>query len=82
MNADLFLKNVPSLVKDLIGRQAHENRRSLNQEAIALLEEALLHRVEAHGQRLRSARELLRGYADVQKGELDSAPTSKPADSH
>ena len=82
MNADLFLKNVPSVVKDLIGRQAHENRRSVNQEAIALLEEALLHRVETHGQRQRSARELLRGYADSQKGELESSPAPKPVDPH
>ena len=42
MDVDLFLKKVPQVVKALIEREAAENRRSVNQEAIALLEEALL----------------------------------------
>jgi Arc-like DNA binding domain len=59
MNVDLFLKNVPSVVKELIGREAFENRRSVNQEAIALLEEALLHRVGQHHTRARTSLEAL-----------------------
>lgn len=71
MNVDLFLRNVPPLVKELIGREALQNRRSLNQEAIALLEEALLRRVEDPLHARRSALEALRGYADSQGVPLD-----------
>lgn len=46
MNDDLFIKRVPPVIKELIGREAAQNHRSVNQETIALLEEALLHRVE------------------------------------
>ena len=42
MNVDLFIKKVPQVVKELISREATQNRRSINQEAIALLEEAPL----------------------------------------
>jgi hypothetical protein len=74
LNVDLFLKNVPSVVKELIGREATENRRSLNQETIALLEEALLHRVEAHSARPRSALEQLRGYVDRKSAVIENIP--------
>lgn len=87
MNVDLFLKNVPAVVKELIGREALENRRSVNQEAIALLEEALVHRVEAHSARPRSALDLLRGYVDSKNGDIgvagapDAAADKRP-DTH
>ena len=45
MDVDLFIKKMPHVVKELISREAFGNRRSINQEAIALLEEALLSRV-------------------------------------
>lgn len=70
MNADLFLRKVPEVVRELIVRQATENRRSINQEAIALLEEALITRFEASATR-RSRLEELRRYVDTQGGELD-----------
>ena len=64
MNVDLFLRRVPSVVKELIGREAAGNHRSINQEAIALLEEALLSRVGAHHVRRKTALESLQSYAD------------------
>ncbi len=44
--AELQLKKVPSRIKSLIGSEALLHRRSINQEAIALLEEALLARAQ------------------------------------
>jgi hypothetical protein len=79
LNVDLFLKNVPSVVKELIGREAAENRRSLNQETIALLEEALLHRVETHSARPRSALEQLRGYVDRKPLVIETIPLRETA---
>jgi hypothetical protein len=75
MNVDLFLKNVPAVVKDLIGREAFENRRSVNQEAIALLEEALLLRVGSHSARARTSLEALRPpiLAAADKASLESS---------
>lgn len=80
MSVDLFLKKVPLVIKDLIGREAHSNRRSINQEAIALLEEALLSRVELAAQRRPSAHEILETYAATAAGggrreaAVDSGP--------
>jgi hypothetical protein len=78
VNVDLFLKRVPAVVKELIGREAAENRRSVNQEAIALLEEALIGRVEIHQARRRTALETLRSYADSRNGGLDGAVVATP----
>jgi hypothetical protein len=63
MDVDLFIKKMPQAIKDLISREASNNRRSINQEAIALLEEALLRRVESPDHRRRSARAILEGAA-------------------
>lgn len=80
MSADLFLKRVPAVVKQLIEREATENRRSVNQEAIALLEEALLHRLEAHVVRRRTRLEELRQFADSERGALgEPGPAIAPA---
>jgi len=81
MNVDLFIKKMPHLIKDLISREAADNRRSINQEAIALLEEALLRRVDASSnQRRRSAQAILQGYAspepDTGAGALTELPQS------
>lgn len=46
--AELQLKKVPGRIKSLISREASLHRRSINQEAIALLEEALLARAKEH----------------------------------
>jgi plasmid stability protein len=62
VNDDLFIKRVPHVIKELIGREAAEHHRSVNQETIALLEEALLHRVETNHAR-RSALATLTHYA-------------------
>lgn len=44
MECDLFIKRLPRNIKELIAREAEANRRSINQEAIVLLEEALVRR--------------------------------------
>ena len=86
MDVDLFLKRVPLVVKELIGREATENRRSINQEAIALLEEALLQRVETHQLRRRSVLETLQNYADAKGADAESgtplADDDPPAAGH
>lgn len=79
MDVDLFLKKVPQVVKALIEREAAENRRSVNQEAIALLEEALLQRVESHQLRRRSVLETLQSYASANPRAGASAPPEGPA---
>ena len=63
MDVDLFIKKMPHIVKELISREAFDNRRSLNQEAIALLEEALVHRVGAPASKRKQMETLLEGYA-------------------
>lgn len=63
MNDDLFIKRVPLVIKELITREATQNHRSVNQEAIALLEEALLYRVETQHARRRNALATLASYA-------------------
>jgi hypothetical protein len=80
LNVDLFLKNVPAVVKELISREAAENRRSINQEAIALLEEALVMRVGSHAGRPRTALEQLRGYVDGTAPKADNRPALDHAD--
>lgn len=63
MDVDLFIKKMPQVVKELISREAFDNRRSVNQEAIALLEEALLLRVGHAGQKRKQIEAVLEGYA-------------------
>ncbi len=64
MDVDLFIKKMPQVIKELISREAFDNRRSVNQEAIALLEEALVHRVGSAGSKRKQIEALLAGYAD------------------
>ena len=61
---DLFIKKVPKVVKTLISREAVDNRRSINQEAIALLEEALMQRSNTTGSRRRQMQAVLEAYVD------------------
>jgi len=63
VEVDLFIKKVPSVVKKLITREAFDNRRSINQETIALLEEALIQRAEASGHSRKKLEALLERYA-------------------
>lgn len=70
MDVDLFIKKMPHVVKELISREAFDNRRSINQEAIALLEEALVHRVGSPGAKRKHMEALLEGYADSGSGAL------------
>ena len=63
MNDDLFIKRMPLVIKELIAREAALNHRSVNQEAIALLEEALLHRMETQSPQRRNVLATLSGYA-------------------
>ncbi len=59
MDVDLFIKKMPHVVKELISREAFDNRRSINQEAIALLEEALVNRVGSTGTKRKQMEALL-----------------------
>ena len=63
MTVQLFIKKLPDVIKELISREALDNRRSINQEAIALLEEALVNRVGSLGEKRRSAQVMLEDYA-------------------
>ncbi len=73
MNDDLFIKRIPKVIKELIAREAQQNHRSVNQEALALLEEALLNRVEAQHGRARNALAMLTSYAT--HGSLNGSVT-------
>lgn len=73
MNDDLFVKRIPLVIKELIAREAGQNHRSVNQEAIALLEEALLHRLESQHAHRRNALATLTSYAA--QAHAGSAPT-------
>lgn len=74
MDVDLFIKKMPHVVKELISREAFDNRRSINQEAIALLEEALIRRVGAPVAKRKQMEALLEGYADSASGLLSEPP--------
>lgn len=50
MSTELQLKKVPAIVTALISREASVHGRSINHEAIVLLEEALLARAKAQHQ--------------------------------
>ncbi len=65
MDVDLFIKKMPGVIKELIGREAFENRRSVNQEAISLLEEALVARVGSTGNKRKRIEAYLEGHAGV-----------------
>ncbi len=80
MSVDLFIKKMPNVVKELISREALENRRSVNQETIALLEEALMTRVGNAGKKRRSVQTLLEDYASkrADKGEVNRWGDTQP----
>jgi hypothetical protein len=74
VSVDLFIKKLPEIVKELIGQEALDNRRSINQETIALLEEALMGRVGAAGKPRRSVRNQLEDYAAKRSGRAETVP--------
>ena len=76
MDVDLFIKKMPSAVKKLITREAFDNRRSVNQEAIALLEEALMQRVESTGKGRRHVEAMFERFAETKPGPLEPGPQS------
>lgn len=76
MNDDLFIKRVPHVIKELIAREAAQNHRSVNQEAIALLEEALLHRVESNQTGRRGALATLTHYAAGAQAAVNPQPVA------
>ncbi len=65
METDLFLKKIPADVKKLISREADIHRRSINQEAIVLLEEALAARLRAARTPRHEVREILAHYRSL-----------------
>jgi len=79
VDVDLFIKKMPQVVKELISREAFDNRRSVNQEAIALLEEALLGRVNSTVGKRKQIAQLLESYADSRPGALSPLPKSPDA---
>ena len=79
MDVDLFIKKMPSVIKELIGREAFENRRSVNQEAISLLEEALVARVGASGNKRKRIEAYLEGHADTNPAATPADPSVMPA---
>lgn len=81
MNDDLFIKRMPLVIKELIAREAAQNHRSVNQEAIALLEEALLHRVEAQHTHRRNALATLTSYAAQAAAPPGAAPLASASTS-
>ncbi|HZE90530.1 MAG TPA: Arc family DNA-binding protein [Rhizobacter sp.] len=74
MDVDLFIKKMPHVVKELISREASDNRRSINQEAIALLEEALVHRGGSTSAKRKQIQSLLADFADSSSSTLASSP--------
>ena len=73
MDVDLFIKKLPHVVKELISREAFDNRRSINQEAIALLEEALIQRVGSPVAKRKQIEALLEGAA----GSASDSPRAR-----
>ena len=65
MDTDLFIKKLPGSVKELIARQAELHRRSVNQEAIVLLEEALAARLRTARSPRHEVREILAHYRGI-----------------
>lgn len=63
--ADLQLKKVPARIKSLITREAEVHHRSMNQEAIALLEEALLARAQKQAPTRDEIDEILERYESL-----------------
>ena len=63
MTAALQLKKVPSHIKSLIDREASLHRRSINQETIVLLEEALLARARQETTSQEDVQNILKRYA-------------------
>lgn len=75
MSVELQLKKVPDTVKALITREASTHRRSINQEAIVLLEEALLARAKARYPHREEIDEILRRFDKLPT--LDAHPMSE-----
>ena len=74
MDVDLFIKKMPQVVKELISREAFDNRRSINQEAIALLEEALVHRVGSTGAKRKHMEAVLADAAGMPSALISAQP--------
>jgi hypothetical protein len=63
MTTVLQLKKVPAHIKSLIDREAGLHRRSINQETIVLLEEALLARARLQTPSQQDVQDILNRYA-------------------
>ena len=74
MGTELQLKGVPEQLKSLISREAGAHRRSINQEAIVLLEEAMLARAKAQLQTRDEIDEILDRYERLPT--VDARPMS------
>lgn len=75
MIVDLPLKKVPAQIKSLISREAENHRRSINQETIVLLEEALLARAKSASAGKEEIEAILQRYAELPT--LDARPLSE-----
>ena len=74
MTTALQLKKVPTHIKSLIDREAGLHRRSINQETIVLLEEALLARARLQTQSQEDVDDILKRYAALPT--LDARPVA------
>jgi len=64
--ATLTLKNVPDQLIDRLKREAKESRRSLNQEALARLEQSLAVRWPTAAEKVRQIRSAQKRFADLE----------------
>ena len=79
MDGDLFIKKMPQVMKRLISSEASDNRRSVNQEAIALLEEALVGRFSSNVRHRQHLQSMLEKFA---QGRIDPTPSGAHGSSH
>ncbi len=75
MTTELQIKKVPMHIKSLIGREAGLHRRSINQETIVLLEEALLARARSQTPSRDDIDDILKRYAELPT--FDTRPSSE-----
>ena len=68
METELFIKRLPEQIKTLIGHEARLHRRSVNQEAIVLLEEALANRAVSAQRQRHEVHDILARYAAATRG--------------
>ncbi len=75
MSTELQLKQVPAIVTSLISREARAHGRSINEETIVLLKEALAARAKPQSQRTDGVDEILNRFNAL--ATVDERPMSE-----